>query len=48
MSSTTQPGLADRFALYRDPHPVRVATFAEESVPVWDLAAEPVPQILLR
>jgi L-histidine N-alpha-methyltransferase len=30
MSSTTQPGLADRFALYRDPHPVRVATFAED------------------
>jgi dimethylhistidine N-methyltransferase len=30
MSSTTQPGLADRFALNRDPHPVRVATFAED------------------
>ena len=24
------PGLSDRFALYRDPHPVRVATFAED------------------
>jgi dimethylhistidine N-methyltransferase len=30
MSSTTQPGLADRFALHRDPHPLRVATFAED------------------
>ncbi len=30
MPSTTQPGFADRFALYRDPHPQRVATFAED------------------
>ena len=30
MSPTTQPGLADRFVLYRDPHPARVATFAED------------------
>jgi L-histidine Nalpha-methyltransferase len=30
MSPTTQPGLADRFVLHRDPHPVRVATFAED------------------
>jgi len=30
MSSMTQPGLADRFVLYRDPHPARVATFAED------------------
>src|ERR1700676_4747274 len=30
MHSTTQPGLADRFVLHRDPHPVRVASFAED------------------
>jgi L-histidine N-alpha-methyltransferase len=30
MSPTTQPGLADRFVLHRDPHPARVATFAED------------------
>src|ERR1700738_33616 len=30
MSPTTPPGLADRFVLYRDPHPARVATFAED------------------
>ncbi len=30
MTPTTQPGLADRFVLYRDPHPARVATFAED------------------
>ncbi|HZX68400.1 MAG TPA: L-histidine N(alpha)-methyltransferase [Candidatus Elarobacter sp.] len=27
---STQPGLADRFGLYRDPHPMRMATFAED------------------
>jgi L-histidine N-alpha-methyltransferase len=27
---STQPALSDRFGLYRDPHPVRVATFAED------------------
>jgi dimethylhistidine N-methyltransferase len=30
MTSTKPPGFSDRFALYRDPHPVRVATFAED------------------
>jgi dimethylhistidine N-methyltransferase len=30
MSLSTQPGLADRFALYRDPHPVQVRTFADD------------------
>ncbi len=30
MSPTTQPGLSDRFVLHRDPHPARVATFAED------------------
>jgi L-histidine Nalpha-methyltransferase len=30
MHSTTPPGFADRFALYRDPHPARVASFAED------------------
>ncbi len=30
MCPTTQPGLADRFALHRDPHPVHVRTFAED------------------
>ena len=27
---STQPALADRFGLYRDPHPMRMATFAED------------------
>ncbi|HEX3469135.1 MAG TPA: L-histidine N(alpha)-methyltransferase [Candidatus Elarobacter sp.] len=30
MPSSTQTGLGDRFALYRDPQPVRVSTFAED------------------
>ncbi|MDQ6926460.1 MAG: L-histidine N(alpha)-methyltransferase [Candidatus Eremiobacteraeota bacterium] len=30
MSPTTQPGLTDRFVLHRDPHPARVASFAED------------------
>jgi dimethylhistidine N-methyltransferase len=30
MTSTKPPGFSDRFALYRDPHPVRVASFAED------------------
>jgi L-histidine N-alpha-methyltransferase len=30
MTSTTPPGFSERFALYRDPHPVRVASFAED------------------
>jgi L-histidine Nalpha-methyltransferase len=30
MSPMTHPGLADRFVLHRDPHPARVATFAED------------------
>jgi len=30
MSPTTQPGLTDRFILYRDPHPARIATFADD------------------
>jgi dimethylhistidine N-methyltransferase len=30
MHSTTPPGFSDRFALYRDPHPARVASFAED------------------
>ena len=30
MTPTTQPGLADRFVLHRDPHPARVASFAED------------------
>ena len=30
MTSTTQRGIADRFVLYRDPHPARVASFAED------------------
>jgi len=30
MASTTQTGPSARFALYRDPHPERVATFAED------------------
>jgi L-histidine N-alpha-methyltransferase len=30
MTSTTPPGLSDRFVLHRDPHPARVATFAED------------------
>ena len=30
MTSTTKPGFSERFALHRDPHPVRVATFAED------------------
>jgi L-histidine Nalpha-methyltransferase len=32
MSSTTPAVRSERFALYRDPHPVRVATFAEDVV----------------
>jgi dimethylhistidine N-methyltransferase len=30
MTPTTQPGVADRFVLHRDPHPARVASFAED------------------
>jgi L-histidine N-alpha-methyltransferase len=30
MTSTTSPGFSERFELHRDPHPVRVATFAED------------------
>jgi L-histidine N-alpha-methyltransferase len=30
MTSTTQTEISERFALYRDPHPERVATFAED------------------
>lgn len=30
MASTTQAEISERFALYRDPHPERVATFAED------------------
>jgi dimethylhistidine N-methyltransferase len=30
MTSATSPGFSDRFVLYRDPHPARVATFAED------------------
>ncbi|HEY0394615.1 MAG TPA: L-histidine N(alpha)-methyltransferase [Candidatus Elarobacter sp.] len=30
MAWTSSASLSDRFALYRDPHPVRVATFAED------------------
>ncbi|HYZ17152.1 MAG TPA: L-histidine N(alpha)-methyltransferase [Candidatus Acidoferrum sp.] len=30
MASTTSSGVSERFALHRDPHPARVATFAED------------------
>jgi L-histidine Nalpha-methyltransferase len=30
MTSATSPGFSDRFVLYRDPHPARMATFAED------------------
>ena len=30
MTSATSPGFSDRFVLHRDPHPARVATFAED------------------
>ncbi len=45
MASTTHRDLSERFALYRDPHPERVATFAEDvragfHVPPYHLSAK--------